>query len=91
MAGTAHRGHLAIPRFYRFVIRYVTPLLLLTILGFWLLQNCLPVLTMRGVAAADRPYLIATRLVLVCLCGGLALLVRLSWRRRGKREETHAG
>lgn len=81
---------LAIPGFYRFVIKYVTPLLLLGILGFWLLQDWLPVLTLQGVAAADRPYLIATRLVLVGLFGGLALLVRLSWRRRAKREANHA-
>ena len=78
-----HRGSdIIIPRFYRWIIKYVTPLFLLLILGVWLFQDWLPVLFCEGVSEENLPYIIGTRLMLFSLLGSLALMVRQSWKRR---------
>jgi SNF family Na+-dependent transporter len=71
-----------IPRIFRFIIQYVTPLYLLFIFGFWTIQDALPTLRMRGVAEESRPVVVAARLTLVAIFLGLALLVGHAWRRR---------
>jgi len=79
-----------IPRIYRFIIKWVTPAFLLAILGSWLWQKGLGVMTMSHLGPADaelRPYIVGTRLGLVVLFAGLCLLVWLAWRRRAARGE----
>lgn len=71
-----------IPAFYRFIIRYITPLFLLVILGAWLYQEGLGVILMRNVARADLPYVLGARLMLVVLLGGLIVALRVSWAKR---------
>jgi neurotransmitter:Na+ symporter, NSS family len=83
-----HGADLRIPRFYHFIIKYVTPLFLLVILVLWLYQDWLPTILLKGVAEADRPYVLGTRIGLALLFTVLALLVRLAWRRRAPEKET---
>jgi SNF family Na+-dependent transporter len=83
-----HAGSdITIPRFYRFIIKYVTPLFLLWILGFWLVEDWLPVMLLKGVSGADLPFVLSTRLGLVLLFLVLMILVRQSWKRRKMRGE----
>lgn len=83
-----HAGSdITIPRFYRFIIKYVTPLFLLCILGFWLVEDWLPVMLLKGVSGADLPFVLSTRLGLVLLFLALMILVRQSWKRRKMRGE----
>jgi SNF family Na+-dependent transporter len=82
-----HAGSdLAIPRVYRFVIRYVTPLFLLAILVFWFAQDGLPLLLLKGVPRANVPWMLGVRAVLVLLFALLAYLVWHAWRNRAARE-----
>jgi SNF family Na+-dependent transporter len=80
---------ITIPRFYRFIIKYVTPAFLIAILGAWLWQLGVGVLLMKQAAdgsgpvpEADKPYVLMARRDMLALFGMLALLVYLSWRRR---------
>jgi len=78
-----HRGaELTIPRYYRFIMKYVTPAFLLFILGFWFIQQALPTLMMKGVAADNLPYIMATRIGLILLFVAIAILVRIAYYRR---------
>ncbi len=77
-------SRIKIPRVYRFIIKYVTPLFLLTILAVWLVQDWLPIILMTGVSEANWPYVLATRLQLLALFIGLAVLVRIAWKRRAE-------
>jgi len=82
-----HAGSdIAIPRVYRFVIRYVTPLFLLAILVFWLVQDGLPLLLLKGVPRANVPWMLGVRAALVLLFALLAHLVWHAWRDRAPRE-----
>lgn len=86
-----HRGaDLKIPRVYKWIIKYITPLFLLTILGFWFVQDGIPFIQMKNVAPADKPVVLAVRLMLLGLFAGLALAVRQAWRKKRtltKKEE----
>jgi NSS family neurotransmitter:Na+ symporter len=79
---------ITIPRIYRYVVKYVTPLVLLGILGWWFCTDWLPVILLKGVNTADVPYIIWTRLLLVLLLEALVLMVWISWKHRAARAET---
>jgi hypothetical protein len=85
-----HAGSdITIPRFYRFIIKYVTPLFLLFILGFWLVEDWLPIMLLQGVKSADLPFVLGTRLGLVLLFLALMIMVRQSWKQRKSRREMY--
>jgi len=77
-----HGAEMNIPGFYKPIIRYVTPLFLFFILGFWFLQQGWPVIMMQGVAPANKPFVLATRLGLILLFLVIAFLVRKAWYRK---------
>ena len=77
---------ITIPRVYRFVIKYLTPAFLLLILGFWLVQEGIPVIMMKNVPAANVRYVLGTRILLVALFADLAAMVWFAWRRRRAKE-----
>lgn len=77
---------LKIPRFFKFVIKYVTPVLLLAILGAWFFEDWIPVILMKNVATENVPYVLGTRLTLVTVIVVLCIMVRIAWQRR--RRET---
>ena len=85
-----HAGSdIRIPRAYRFIIKYVTPLMLLTILGCWVWTDWKKQLFLEDVLPGDRPIVLMTRVGLMGLFVFLLLMVRIVWRRRtdtGERE-----
>jgi NSS family neurotransmitter:Na+ symporter len=81
--GEITRGaDLRVPRFFRQVILYITPLYLLALFGFWTVQDAIPTLRMRGVPRADRPAALAARAMMLAILAGLLLLIGHAWRRR---------
>ncbi len=79
-----HKGaDLRIPGVFKFVMKWVTPLFLVTLLGWWGVTQAVPVLLMRNVAdASTLPYLWASRLLLVAMLVVGLVLVRKAWARR---------
>ena len=77
-----HGADLRVPKIYKFIIKYITPVFLLLILGFWLYQEGIPTILMRNIPAGDKPYVFATRIALVLLFAGLAVMVKIAWRKR---------
>ncbi|HEV57828.1 MAG TPA: sodium:calcium symporter [Phycisphaerales bacterium] len=71
-----------IPRFYRLIIRYVTPTFLLVILGVWLWQEWWPIILMKTVPPEQKPFVVMTRVGLLGLFAFLALMVHIVWKRR---------
>lgn len=78
-----HTGSdIRIPGIYRFIIKYVTPLFLLTILGTWMVQKWIDVILLKGVAKENLSLVIMTRLGLLGLLVFLALMIWIVWKRR---------
>lgn len=77
-----HGAELHVPKIYKFIIKYITPLFLFFILGFWFFQQAIPTLLLKGVSPKDAPFIIGTRLGLLALFLIIAILVRIVYRRR---------
>jgi len=77
-----------IPRFYRWIIRFVTPTFLLAILGVWLWQDWWDMIVMKNVTAEHKPFVIMTRIGLLGVFVFLAMMVYLAWKRRPRMPET---
>ena len=78
-----HKGaDMRVPRIYKFIIKYITPLLLFLILGMWIKQEWLPIILMKNIPDSTRGYVLFTRLGLVFIFIVTALLVKIAWRKR---------
>lgn len=86
-----HQGaDLRIPRWFRPVMVWVTPLYLLVLLAWWAKDDALPILLNRKSASGsgavdpvDVPYLWIARGAMLAVILVLVLLVRHAWRRNG--------
>ena len=82
-----HGADLTLPKFYKWIIKYVTPLFLFFILGAWLWQEWGGIILMKKVTPECRPYILATRLGLLVIFLVLCALVKIAWRRRRLKAE----
>jgi len=85
-----HKGaDMRVPKIYKFIIKYITPLFLFFILGMWFLykpqgssgSQFISFIKMQGVAHADRPFVLGARIGLVAMLLVLAILVKFAWER----------
>ncbi len=78
-----NRGaEIKIPRFFKFVMKYITPLVLLIILIAWTKQEFIGKLLMKDVPKDNVPYIIAARLMLLILISIVVILVHIAWKRK---------
>lgn len=83
-----HAGSdITIPKVYRYIIKYVTPIFLLGMLGFWFWQDWRGIILMKNVAAENKPYILATRTGLLVFFGILVYMVFHSWSKRQTQED----
>jgi len=83
-----HKGSdMRVPKIYKFIIKYITPLFLFSILGMWFWQEWLPIIFMKNVSKANRPFILGTRLGLLLVFIILAILVKIAWRRKKAASE----
>ncbi|MCM8832820.1 MAG: sodium-dependent transporter [Candidatus Omnitrophica bacterium] len=84
-----HSGSdITLPKFYKFIIKYITPLFLLSILFSWIVQYAIPTFLMKNYPRENLPYIIMTRIILVLLFLTLCILVKISWSKKGEKFET---
>lgn len=73
---------LAVPVIFKTIIKFVTPAMLLVILGSWLFQILPPVLAYQGVDPDFVPYVRAARLTMVAIFLVFCGAVGYAWRNR---------
>ena len=88
-----HQGaKLRLPRFFKYIFKYVTPLYLLVLFGAWIWQEFWPMITMERIADADKPYIWGARLLILGLftvCG--FMVKRVAHRFAASREPLPEG
>jgi NSS family neurotransmitter:Na+ symporter len=78
-----HQGaQFKVPKIYKYILKYVTPLYLLVLLAVWSYQQFWPFIVMKGVVPGDRPYQWAARLLIFTLWAAIVGMVAWVWRRR---------
>jgi SNF family Na+-dependent transporter len=79
-----HQGaDVRIPRIFKGIMTYVTPVYLLVILTWWGWQDALPILRMERVTPGSEPYVLLSRGIIVLFAVVLAVLVKVAWTRNG--------
>jgi neurotransmitter:Na+ symporter, NSS family len=82
-------ARIKVPGIFRILIKYITPLFLITILSVWLYQNWVDVILMKTdpdgnpLDPEKKPYILMIRLVLLTLFISISALVYVAWKRRG--------
>ena len=71
-----------LPRFFFPIMKYVTPLYLMVLLGFWFFQDGINVLTMKGVPSENYVYVWGARYLLAGILIVMIILVRIAWQKR---------
>jgi SNF family Na+-dependent transporter len=89
-----HKGaDLKVPKIFRFIIKYVTPLYLLVLLGVWTYQDAVKNFLMRDpenvhyAEAGHHPYLWAARAMMAVIFVVVVVLIRKAWKRNAKAPE----
>ncbi|HJM82657.1 MAG TPA: sodium-dependent transporter [Nitrospinota bacterium] len=73
-----HGADIKVPSIFRIIIKYVTPMYLITILVFWLMQNW------KNIAPnLSDPYALGTILGMLSLIAVLVVAVEIAWKRKG--------
>ena len=75
-----------IPRIFRFLLGWITPLVMVGIFLAWTWQNAPDVILMRGVNAANAPFVLGARLFMLAAFGVLLYLIRRAWRDHSRWE-----
>lgn len=78
---------LHLPRFYELVIKYITPLFLLAILGSWLVQKWDSEIMMRRYAGDELTWRLMTRIGLLTFFVLLSIMVWIAWKRKPEARE----
>lgn len=78
-----HTGaQLRLPKIYKFIIKYVTPLVLVVILVAYLATEGINIILLKNVPKENLPVIIFTRIYLLTIFVVLSVLVREAWRKR---------
>ena len=70
-----------IPKFFYYVIKYITPVYIIVLLIFWTYQDAIPTFMMKEVAPEEIPFRWAARGLLFLIYAGLIFLVYKAWKR----------
>ena len=83
-----HMGaDIRIPGIFKFIMTFVTPIYLFTILGWWGWTDAIPILLNKKAAsggtvlAEQVPYITASRAIIVLFAVVFLFIIRLAWRR----------
>ncbi|HPW18213.1 MAG TPA: sodium-dependent transporter [Candidatus Aminicenantes bacterium] len=78
-----HKGaDLKVPRAFKFILTYVTPVYLLVLLGYWFYTDAIREFLMKDKAPANHPYLWGARVMIVGLLLAMCLLIRRAWNKK---------
>lgn len=81
-----HQGsEMRVPKIYKFIFKFITPVFLMIILGSWIYQKGVPVILMENVSEDMKPFVLGTRLALLGLAVFLMVMVKIAWRRHKRR------
>ncbi len=80
-----HEGaSIRIPRIFKFVMTYVTPVFLLVMMAWWTVQDAVPTLLYRDIPEGEHTTRTASRLVMLGLLVLQLILIKAAWARKSR-------
>ena len=77
-------GDIKIPRLFFFIMKYITPALLLCIMLWWLIQDAIPTLFLTNVDSAKVPYIWGARILMLTITFGILFMIKKAWMKKSK-------
>ncbi len=77
-----HGAQMRIPNIYKFIVKFITPAILIFILSWWFYHDGIDKIKMTGISDTDKPVILASRFTVLLLVWGLIVMVKLAWRRK---------
>jgi neurotransmitter:Na+ symporter, NSS family len=75
-------GDIKIPRIFYYIMKFVTPLVLITVMGWWFVNDAIPILLLTNAKPENIPYIWGARGLMILICLGLFFLVRTAWKQK---------
>ncbi len=90
-----HKGaDIKVPRVFKFILKYITPVYLLALLGAWTVQDAIPKLLMKFkpdnsefnlYTPENKPYLWLARVMILVIIAGTLWMIRVAWKKKRKK------
>lgn len=75
-------GDIKIPRIFYFIMKYVTPLILVVIMVWWFIDDAIPVLFLHNASPQNVPFIWGARVLMLFLGLSFIYLVKVAWTRK---------
>jgi SNF family Na+-dependent transporter len=72
-------GDIQIPKFFYYVMKYVTPVILMVIMIWWFIQSAVPTLFLHNVPEEKIPYIWGARILMIVIALILIWMVKKAW------------
>lgn len=72
-------GDIQIPRFFYYVMKYVTPVILLILMIWWFIQSAVPTLLLENAKPENVPYIWGARILMITVAVVIILMVKKAW------------
>lgn len=79
-------AEIKIPRFFYYILKYVTPLILFVVMIWWFVQDAFSILMLDGANPENVPYIWASRIFMLILLGGLLTAIHFAWKKEGVKD-----
>lgn len=70
-----------IPKIFYFIMKFITPLVLIIITTWWLFNSAIPQLLLTNVPQENIPYIWGARIFMLVCAAGLILMVKTAWKK----------
>ena len=80
-------AYIRLPGIFRIILFYLTPLVLVYLLGWWAWQEIIPTLRLDYIAQADHRVIELSRVVMGVVFLAMMLVLRFAWQRKLETEE----
>jgi len=72
-------GDFKIPSLFFFIMKYVTPAILLCIMIWWAVQDAIPTFLLVNVESEKIPYIWGARVLMLIISIGIILMIKKAW------------
>ena len=80
-------AEIRIPRIFKFIIKYISPLFLFILLGVWTYQMFIPTIMMSGVPDENKPYIWGARIFIIAIIGVMMYLIKITTEKKPEVSE----
>jgi len=75
-------GDIRIPIFFKYIMKYITPLILLVIMIWWFINEAIPILLLERADPENVPYIWGARILMLVILGLILFMIHIAWKNK---------